>query len=160
MLPGGREGLRHPKRVATLLKPFASLHSCVLRRFQGTQASRAAMTGLRLATSRAAAAALAALVLLAAAAPLAHAQISNAGPEGPRALQCGSTAECKLVQQMLGAAVSVSTNAKPPVVAAAAAAAPANVTSSQVAKALGVVLAAAVLESSVLDTLGNPARFK
>lgn len=117
------------------------------------------MTGLRLAARRTAAAALAAL-LLAAALPLARAQISNAGPKGPRAIQCGSTTECNLVQQMLGAAVSMSPNAKAPAVAAAAAAAPANVTSSQVAKALGVVLAAAVLESSVLDTLGNPSRFK
>lgn len=107
------------------------------------------MTGLRLAA-----------LLLAAALPLARAQISNAGPKGPRAIQCGSTTECNLVQQMLGAAVSMSPNAKAPAVAAAAAAAPANVTSSQVAKALGVVLSAAVLESSVLDTLGNPSRFK
>ena len=71
------------------------------------------MTGLRLAARRTAAAALAAL-LLAAALPLARAQISNAGPKGPRAIQCGSTTECNLVQQMLGAAVSMSPNAKAP----------------------------------------------
>jgi hypothetical protein len=119
------------------------------------------MTRLRLSARPAAAAAALAALLLAAALPLARAQISNAGPQGPRAIQCGSTTECSLVQQMLSAAVSVSTNAKAPVVAAASAARPpANVTSSQVAKALGAVLAAGVLESSVLDTLGNPSRFK
>lgn len=119
------------------------------------------MTALRLAAGRVASAAALVALLLVAAMPLVQAQISNAGPQGPRAIQCGTTAECNLVKQMLGAAVSVSTNAKAPTVAAAAAAAPpANVTSSQVAKALGAVLAAGVLESSVLDTLGNPTRFK
>ena len=162
---------------------------------------------------RAAAAATLALALLAAAAPAALAQISNRGPEGPRAIQCGSTTECDLVRQMLGAAVGVSTGAKPAAVAAAAVA-PANVTSAQVggmpvcgtlgtntvacasrqerarrrprppprphhrplprrppslhpppplcqvASALGAVLAAGVLESEVLDTLGNPTRFE
>lgn len=115
------------------------------------------MTGLL--PGRAAAAAVA-LLLLAAAVPLARARISNRGPEGPRAIQCGSATECDLVRQMLGAAVGVSTNAKPATVAPAAAVAPANVTSSQVAKALGAVLAAGALESAVLDTLGNPSRFE
>lgn len=107
-----------------------------------------------------AAAAAAALALLFAVAAPARAEINNFGPEGPGAIHCGTKAECDLVQQMInGLTMAANPDKAPAAGMAAMASAPPNVTSAQVARALGTVLAAAALEDKAIATLGDPRKF-